>query len=177
VGIVVAVVLFVLLASVLPAPSEGSSSPVGAVIKLVLGAGMLLLGIRQWRGRPAAGAEATMPTWMSAIDTMSAGKAFGLGFLLSAVNPKNLLMAMSAGVIIGSAGLPTGQVVTSVLVFTVIAASTVLIPVIGYLSASARLAEPLGHLRTWLVANNAAIMAVLLTVIGAVMVGKGIGSF
>ena len=37
------------------------------------------------------------------------GKALGLGFLLSAINPKNLLMAVAAGVAIGSAGLSVGS--------------------------------------------------------------------
>ena len=32
-----------------------------------------------------------------------------LGFLLSAVNPKNLLMAAAAGVTIGTAGLTVGE--------------------------------------------------------------------
>jgi hypothetical protein len=32
-------------------------------------------------------------------------------------------------------------------------------------------------MRVWLVQNNAAVMGVLLLVIGVVMVGKGIGSF
>ena len=41
---------------------------------------------------------------MSAIDTMTAGRGLVLGFLLSAVNPKNLLMAAGAGVIIGTPG-------------------------------------------------------------------------
>jgi hypothetical protein len=53
----------------------------------------------------------------------------------------------------------------------------VIIPVIGYLIASARLAGPLDKLREWLVENNATIMAVLLLVIGVAVIGKGIGSF
>ncbi|MEV6963474.1 GAP family protein [Hamadaea sp. NPDC051192] len=46
-------------------------------------------------------------------------------------------------------------------VFTVIAASTVTVPVIGYLAAHDRMARPLGSLRSWLEQNNATVMAVL----------------
>jgi hypothetical protein len=53
----------------------------------------------------------------------------------------------------------------------------VIIPVIGYLVASDRLAGPLDKLREWLVENNATIMAVLLLVIGVAVIGKGIASF
>jgi Sap-like sulfolipid-1-addressing protein len=64
--------------------------------------------------------------------------------------------------------------VVAVAVFTVIAASTVAIPVIGYLSARSRMTKPLQSLRHWLIQNNATIMAVLLLVIGVVLLGKGI---
>ena len=176
-GIVVAIVVFTLLSSVLPAQDESGSSPVRGVIKIILGALLLFLALRQWRGRPAQGEQATMPKWMSAIDSITAGKALGLGFLLSAVNPKNLLMAISAGLIIGGAGLAVGQTVVVIVIFVLLAASTVLIPVVAYLIASERLAGPLDSLRAWLVNNNATIMAVLLLVIGVAVIGKGIGSF
>ena len=61
--------------------------------------------------------------------------------------------------------------------FVLLAASTVLVPVIGYLIASARLAGPLDKLREWLVENNAVIMAVLLLVIGVSVIGKGLANF
>ena len=113
---------------------------------------------------------------MTAIDTMTPVRALVLGIVMSAVNPKNLLMAASAGLVVGGAGLTLGQIVIVIAVFTVIAASTVLVPVIAYLAASAKMAEPLERRREWLVDNNATIMAVLLLVIGVSVVGKGIAS-
>ena len=176
-GIVVAVTVFTLLSSILPAADEDASQPIKGVIQLVLGALLLLLAVRQWRGRPKAGQEPVMPKWMQAIDTITFPKALGLGFLLSAVNPKNLLLAASAGVTIGGAGLDSGAIVVVIAVFTLIAASTVLIPVVGYLLAADRLRGPLDALRGWLAKENAVIMAVLLLVIGVAIIGKGIGSF
>jgi hypothetical protein len=71
--------------------------------KIILGVLLLLVGLRQWRGRNDARAT---PKWMAAIDEFTPLKALGLGLLLSAVNPKNLLMGIPAGVTIGSAGQP-----------------------------------------------------------------------
>ena len=176
-GIVVAVTVFTLLSSILPAEEEDASQPIKGVIQLILGALLLLLAVRQWRGRPKAGEEPAMPKWMQAIDTITFPKALGLGFLLSAVNPKNLLLAASAGVTIGAAGLDTGSIVLVIAVFTLIAASTVLVPVVGYLLAADKLRGPLDALRGWLAKENAVIMAVLLLVIGVAIIGKGIGSF
>jgi threonine/homoserine/homoserine lactone efflux protein len=176
-GIVIAIVLFTLLSSVLPQRDASGSSPVHGVIKIILGALLLFLAAKQWRGRPAEGEQATMPKWMSAIDSMTAAKSLGLGFLLSAVNPKNLLLAISAGLIIGGANLSLGDTTVVIVVFVLLAGCTVLVPVIGYLVASARMAGPLDSLRGWLVDNNATIMAVLLLVIGLTVIGKGIAHF
>ena len=176
-GIVIAVVVFALLAAVIPQSDTDQPQPVAGVIKILLGLLMLFLALKQWRGRPHPGDEPTLPKWISAIDTMTAGKGFGLGFLLAAVNPKNLLMAISAGVIIGSAALPAGAAAIAVVVFTLIAASSVSVPVIGHLVATRAMTKPLESLRAWLLHNNAAVMAVLLLVIGVTMLGKGIGDF
>ena len=175
-GIVVAVTVFEVIAATAGLDDgSSSSSSTTAWIKIVLGVLLLLFGVRQWRRRPKAGEVADLPKWMTAIDSFTLVKALGLGFLLSAVNPKNLLMCVAAGSAIGSAGLDTGEVVGAIAVFTVIAASTVAVPVIGFLVAHERLRRPLDELRTWLQANNVAVMSVLLLVIGVVLLGQGIG--
>lgn len=50
-----------------------------SVVKLVLGVALLLLALKQWRGRPGDGEEAAMPSWMAAIDSFTASKALGAG--------------------------------------------------------------------------------------------------
>lgn len=174
-GIVFAVVVFLLLAGLIG--DGGDDGPPTAVswIKLVLGVLLILLAVMQWRGRPKAGIEPELPGWMRSIDSFTPGKATGLGFLLSAVNPKNLAMAIAAGVAIGGVGLPGGQQTVAVIVYVVIAASTVAIPVVGYAVAADRMRGPLDELKSWLEANNATVMAVLLLVIGFVVFGKGLG--
>lgn len=177
VGISVAVVAFTLLGGILPEPETGDSRPVMGTIQLIVGALLLLMAVKQWRGRPRAGEDAELPKWMAAIDTMKPGAALGLALLLSAVNPKNLLLAVAAGASIGRAQLGTGPAAIVIAVFVVIAAVTVAAPVVLYLVAPGKAADVLDEVRAWLVANNAAIMAVLLLVIGTQLLGKGIGSF
>jgi threonine/homoserine/homoserine lactone efflux protein len=175
-GIVVATVAFTVLAATagLDGDSSGPSST-ASWIKIVLGVLLLLLAVKQWRSRPRPGEEATLPKWMSAIDSFTFPKALGLGFLLSAVNPKNLLMCIAAGTIVGGSTLATGEQAVAIAVYTLLAACTVMIPVVGYLVASERLHGPLEELRVWLQQSNAAVMSVLLLVLGVVLVGKGLG--
>lgn len=176
-GIVIAVTVFTLLSSVLPGGDANDSNPVTGVIHLLLGVLLVLLALRQWRRRPKAGDEPALPKWMQAIDHVTFPKALGLGFLLSAINPKNLLLAAAAGNDIGAAGLDTGSIAGIIAVFTLIAASTILIPVVGYLIAASKLQGPLDSLRAWLAKENAVIMAVLLLVLGVEVIGKGIAAF
>jgi hypothetical protein len=173
-GIAVAATVFLLLSGVADLGSDTGPSTTASWIKIVLGALLLVLAGGQWRKRPRPGAEPQLPKWMSAITEFSAVKAGGLGFLLAAVNPKNLLMAVGAGTIIGSVNLSGGKDVIAVVVFTVLAASSVLVPVIGFAVASTKVRPWLDDLRVWLETNNAAVMTVLLLVLGVVMVGKGI---
>ena len=49
------------------------------------------------------------------------------------------------------------------------------IPVVGYAVVKERMRHPLDELKAWLQTNIAAVMTVLLLVIGADLIGKGIG--
>lgn len=176
-GVVAVTVLVLVLVGQAGDSSDGEPSTLSSVLKLVFGVLLLLLAVRQWRGRPAAGETGTMPPWMTAIDSFSLGRAFGLGFLLSGPNPKNLLLCLAAGTTIGAAHLPAGQVAVATAVFTVLASATIAVPVLGYLVARQRMIGPLDRLRDWLTQNNAAVMAVLLLLLGTALIGKGIAGF
>jgi len=173
-GIVVVTVVVLLLVGEAGDSDGGKPSTLSSVLKLVFGAALVLLALEQWRSRPKAGETGEMPKWMGAIESFTFGKALGLGFLLSGANPKNLLMCLGAGTTIGAAHLSTGEDIVVVAIFTVLAASTVAVPVIGFLVARNRMEAPLTDLRGWLTQNNAAVVGVLLLVIGADLIGKGI---
>lgn len=174
VGIAVAAGVFTLLGSAIPEADPDVSRPIAGTVKLLLGTGLMLLAVRQWRSRPSEGEEVQLPAWMAGIDTMTGIKAAGLGFLLAALNPKNLLLAASAGITVSAS---PARAVIPLIIFVAIAALTVAAPVIASLIAPQAMAAPLQRLRSWLVAHNSAIMTVLLLTIGVVVIGKGIGSF
>ena len=167
------VTIVVLLTPGLDASDSEPSTTTGW-IKAVLGASLVLLAVRQWKSRPGPGDEPVTPSWMDKIDTIKFGTAFGLGFLLSALNPKNLLLAAAAGATIGSIKLTTTETVGTVIVFTLVAATTVVIPVVGYLIAGDRIDGPLDTTKTWLIDNNSTVMAILLLVFGVVLLGDAI---
>lgn len=176
-GIVVGYAVFVTIGSAVDLSSSSDGNAVTATVRVVLGLLLLGLAVKQWRNRPAPGEEPTMPGWLAAIDKVTPGKAFALGIGLAAVNPKNLLLIVGAAVAVTRLGVGAGAMVVTGIVFTVLAASTVAVPVIGYFTMRERATAWLTGLKGWLTANNAAVMAVLLLVIGTSLLGKGIGGY
>nr|WP_279388344.1 GAP family protein [Novosphingobium sp. PhB57] len=91
-----------------------------------------------------------------------------------AANPKNLTVGISAGVVFGAANFSGGAAVTVAVLYVLLASSTVLVPVSAFLLAWQRVKPWLDEMRDWLTQHNAAIMSVLLLVIGMMMAGKGL---
>lgn len=170
-GIVAATTIFVLLSGALSGSEDTEPSNAAGWIKIVLGIVLLGLATMQWRAR----SDTETPGWMRAIDKLSPIGAVGLGAMLAALNPKNLLLCISAGVAIGTSATGCGQQVVALVVFTVIAVASVVAVVAGYLVAAERLRAPLDSARRWLQDNNHIVMAIVLLVMGAVVLGKGIG--
>lgn len=72
-------------------------------------------------------------------------------------------------------GLSAGGDLVAIVVFTLLASVTVLAVVLGYMLAADKLGPMLDSLREWLQLNNHAVMAIVLLIMGAVVLGKGIG--
>jgi len=174
-GLAVAGTVFLLLSGGAGAGEGGEPADWVSVVKLVLGVLLLLVAGRQWRGRPAAGAAAPMPKWMQSIDGFGAPKAAGLAVLLAAVNPKNLLLVIAAAAAIAQTGVDAAQQGVALAVFVLLATLGPGAPLAIYLLLGDRSRQILSELRAWMTQNNAAIMAVICLVIGAKLIGDGIG--
>lgn len=159
-----------------PAGASEDDGPAtwGSWLKLVLGALLLLVALREWRGRPRGAEEPPAPKWMGAIEDFTPVKAAGAGVLLSALNPKNLLPAVAAAAAIAATGISGGQHAVAYAIFTVIGTIGVAAPVVIYFALGDRAPHLLGSLRDGMAHNNAVIMAVLLLVIGAKLIGDGV---
>ncbi len=159
--------------------TDGGGAPATWVswLKLLLGLGLLGVGAAQFRRRPHGGTEASLPGWMAALDSFTAVKAAGTGLLLSAVNPKNLLLAVAGGAVIAQAGVSAGSEAGAIAVFVLIGTLGVAAPVVLAVALGERSRAILDGLRQWLARNNAVIMATLLLVIGVKLIGDAISGF
>ncbi|HTU96935.1 MAG TPA: GAP family protein [Solirubrobacteraceae bacterium] len=174
VGLAVLGTVVLLISSGANASSNGGPAKWVSILKLVLGVLLLLVALRQWRGRPHGDGPAALPKWMAALDTVGAGKALGMGVFLSALNPKNLLLTVAASAGIAQTGISAGEQAVALAVFIIIASLGVGAPVGIYFAMGDRATKLLSDMKDWMAAHNAAIMAVLMLVIGAKLIGDGI---
>ncbi len=137
-----------------------------SAIKALLAVGLLFLAYRSFEKRPAKGVEPAPPAWMEALASYSPGKSFGLGALLAGANPKNLLLVVGAMTSIAMLDLAPGQTAVILAVFVVVCSLGVMAPVVYALAGGARARETLTSWETWLVANNAVVVSVVLLVFG-----------
>lgn len=154
---------------------DSGTSTAADLTKLVLGLVLLAVAAKQWRSRPQGGAEPAMPKWMQAVDHITPGRALGLGVLLSAVNPKNLALAVAAGAGLAQVGASAGGDVVAVAVFVALGSVTVAGPLLAYLVAGDRVRGPLESAKQFMAANNAVIMAVVCLVLAAKLIGAAVG--
>jgi threonine/homoserine/homoserine lactone efflux protein len=173
-SVVGAVVLVV--SSGADASESGEPASWVGVLKLVIGALLLLVAMRQWRGRPRGDAEAALPKWMQTIDRFTPQRALAMGVALSAINPKNLLLTVGAATAIAQTDVATGEQAVALAVFVLIGTLGVGLPVAIYFFMGERATGILDDLKNWMGHHNAAIMAVICLVIGAKLIGDGISA-
>lgn len=153
--------------------AAGSTTP-AAVLRLIVGAGLVVAAVVKWHRRPRGDAEPDLPGWMRAIDGMGPGAAFRLGLVLTVANPKELAFAAGAGFTIGGAMLGVGGIVVAGAAFVLIACLGIAVPVIAVLLGGERMAPVLAETGAWLRRNSAIVMAIVLLVIGAMLIGSGL---
>jgi len=172
-GLVTVAVIVLLVAG--DADSSDDTSTAVDVVILLFGLLLLAVAVKQWQGRPRAGQDPEMPRWMAAIDDFTTGRAFGLGVLLSGVNPKNLALTLAAAASLAQAGLSAGGDAVGVAVFVAIGSLTVAGPVLAYLLMGERAERVLGEIKQFMSDHNAVIMAVVCLVLAAKLIGNAIG--
>jgi hypothetical protein len=177
VGLAVVGAIVLLVAGPGDASENGEPATWVNFLKLVLGALLVLVALKEWRGRPHEGDEAATPKWMGAIDSFSPPKAAGAGAVLAGANPKNLLLAIGGAAAIAQTGIPGGEQAIAYAVFALIGTVGVGAPVVIYFALGDRAGPILDRLKAWMAQHNAVIMAELCLVIGAKLIGDAIAGF
>lgn len=167
VGVLLATVIFIFLARFF----EQSEDPRGWVpwLRVVLGLLLLFMAFKAWRGR-----NDPPPAWLSSVMQADTRQAFRLGVLLSIANPKELVMALAAGVAIGTSGVGVGAAAVATLVFLAVGAASVILPFVIFIAGGQRALRSLESARGWLQENSVVVAAVVLAFLGLFLILGGL---
>jgi len=153
---------------------KGEPTAVAGYIRLGLGILLLVVAVRQWMSRPGPNDAVEVPRFLAGLDSFTGVKSLLTGFLLVALNPKNLPLCAAGAAAIGLATQhPAGQA-SAYIIFTIIASSTIAFPIIAYLTARQKAQALFDIWKTWLIRHNQAVGAVILLLVGVLLVYRGI---
>ena len=106
---------------------------------------------------------------------MTPARAAAFGLLLSGANPKNLALTLAASASIAEAGLDRADTAIAIVVFVALGSATVAGSVVFYLASPRTAERPLSVVKQFMGDNNATIMIVILLLLGAKLLGNGLG--
>jgi hypothetical protein len=177
-GCVIGTLLIVLVASLaaqfLPEPRERRGDELIAVLELALGSALVLVGISTWRRRHRSGSELQLPGWAaSALDSVGALRAFGLGLIIE-LRPKSTLLACVVSLQVHAATRAEPGPLAVIVIYVIIATSTVTLPVLLTIISPGRMEPRLAKAADILAEDGPLISAIVLLMVGAVVVGSGL---
>jgi threonine/homoserine/homoserine lactone efflux protein len=158
----------------LPRLLDGLNRPAptwAAWVRIAVGVALIAFGVWRWLTRHQVTRQ---PAWLDRLARLTPAGAGAIGVGLILVNPKVLVINAAAGVVIGTAALGVLGTWLAVAYYTVIAGSSVLLPILAYAIAGHRVDHQLERMKQWMERQHAALMAGFLVVVGLLLVFTGI---
>jgi threonine/homoserine/homoserine lactone efflux protein len=158
----------------LPRLLDGLNRPAptwAAWVRLAVGIALIAFGGWRWLTRHQVTRQ---PAWLNRLSRLTPVGAGAVAVGLILVNPKVLVMNAAAGLVIGTAAVGMPGVWVAVVYYTVIAGSSVLLPILAYAVAGERVDHQLERLKQWMERQHAVLMAGFLVVVGLLLVYTGI---
>lgn len=152
----------------------GDPATWAAWARILLGAVLLGLGVRKGLRRPRGDEPAIMPSWMAGLAAATPSRAWAVGFGLAALNPKNVAFALASASVIGQVGQDAGSALVEAVVFVLLASVTVVSVVLVSRFGGPGGTRALDRLQQRLLKHNDVIVAVVLLLIGATILGDGL---
>jgi hypothetical protein len=172
IGIALVVFLSTLGANALPEAPRRVQDTLAAVLEIVIGA-VLICGAAisfLWRSRLET---AGVPSWLQSVESFGPLSSFAVAVALN-FRPKGLVLGVAAGLVFRGASLPPGEAAVGIAIYTVLAASTVVVPIIATLLAPNRAEPRLVAAQAWLTKNGGIVAALMLFMIGVVILADGL---
>jgi hypothetical protein len=172
IGVAAVISLSAAGAAALSKPLRRGPDMAVVVLEILIGAALMVLAAIYLRRRsPASGTG--LPRWLAAVDSFGPVVCFAIAVVLS-LRPKGLLLGIAGGLALSAASLNADDAVLLIIIYTAIASSTVVVPIIASLIAPQRMEPKLISARDWLIVNGRIVTSVMMFMIGVVILGYGL---
>ena len=173
-GNATAIVLAVAFAGSIDSPMQGFDLPSEGFATLLLGIGLFVTAWLSRRRRWHAEDPQAAPGWVDAVDNLSPMGGAVVAFSNALTSPKNLALAIAAGLAIRNATRVPAEIAASELLYIVIASVTIVTPVVVYLVAGKRAEPILARWKRRITSRAAVVMEIGLFVFGLGLALKGV---
>lgn len=172
IGVAAVIILSALGATALPNPPRRGPDTATAVLLMMVGAALFVLGIVNLR-RSSRSERTGLPRWLSTVGSFGALASFAVAVVLD-FRPKGLLLGIAAGLALHAASVKDAEAAVLIGIYTVIATSTVVIPIAASFIAPRRMEPKLIAAREWMAHNGGILTSLMMLMIGVVILGAGL---
>jgi len=172
IGTAAGLTLATLAAHALPSRPRQLDSLIGT-LEILVGTALVVLGLVTLVRRTRT-STSQRPSWIESIGSFGRLPALGIGLALN-LRPKALLLFAAASLAISGAHLNVQSTLILIAVYTAIATSTVVAPILATVFFPSWMEPRLVAARDWINAHGAALTGVLMVLIGVVVIGAGVG--
>jgi hypothetical protein len=169
-GLLVALVLVSLVVGLLGLAEDGRAD----LVRILLGGLLLVFALERASAGRGSGYDPEGPAWVGGLDRMPADRAFAMGVVQAALDPRKLLLIVAVAMVFAAAPLTLLESVIAVVVFCVIGSLGVALPLLMSRRAGSSGRARLEAARTRLMEDNTTIQAVTLLILGTLLVGQGL---
>ena len=172
IGTAAALTLGTLLVQALPGRPHRLNSLI-AELEIVVGSALVLLGLVTWIRVRRGPTKMERPAWLESLGSLGAVPALGIGLALN-LRPKAVLLFAAGSLAIRGAKIGPAESLAAIVLYTAIATSTVVIPILATAVFPEHMEPRLLRSRDWITANGAALTGTIMVLVGVLVIIAGV---
>jgi threonine/homoserine/homoserine lactone efflux protein len=145
-----------------------------SLLRIGLGILLLILAFKKWLNRPKNGEVPKIPKFLDAIGKANSRESLKHGFILSALNPKNVAFCLASVASITYLGLDKSINIAAISLFILFCSITILIPLFYYIFFTKSATKKLFSIKEFTIKNNTIILTIVLLIISLMLLKNGI---